>query len=50
MGGGGRGMRASHHNIVVIAPMIKNIGTGVKRDVCYTMFAKNRDVTIITSL
>ena len=30
-----------HHNFVVIALMIKKIGTGVKLDVFYTMVTKN---------
>ena len=30
---GGGGMRAPHHNFVVIAPMIMKFGTGVKLDV-----------------
>ena len=35
------GLRAPHHNFVVIAPMIMKFGTGVKLDVFYTMVAKN---------
>ena len=46
MGGGGGGMRAPHHNFVVIAPMIMKFGTGVKLDVFYTMVTK----TFVTSL
>ena len=46
-GGGGRGMRAPHRNFVVITPMIKKFGTGIKLDVFYTM-AKFCDVTTIT--
>ena len=34
------GMRAPHHNFVVIAPMIMKFGTGVKLDVFYTMATK----------
>ena len=45
MGGGG-GMRAPHHNFVVITPMIMKFGTGVKLDVFYTMVTK----TFATSL
>ena len=37
---GGGGMRAPHHNFVVIAPMIMKFGTGVKLDVFYTMVTK----------
>ena len=33
-------MRAPHHNVVVIAPMIMKLGTGVKLDVFYTMVTK----------
>ena len=43
-------MKAPHHNVVVIAPMIMKFGTGVKLDEFYTMVAKNCDVTTITSL
>ena len=44
-------MRASHHNFVVIAPMIMKFGTGVKLDVFYTMVTKrNCDLTTIASL
>ena len=43
-------MRASHHNFVVIAPMIIKFGTDIKLDVFYTMVTKNCDVTTITSL
>ena len=41
VGGWGGGMRAPHHNFVVIAPMIMKFGTGVKLDVFYTTVAKN---------
>ena len=44
------GMRAPHHNFVVIAPMIMKCGTGIKLDVFYTMVTKNSDVTTITKL
>ena len=43
---GGGGMRAPHHNFVVIALMIMKFGTGVKFDVFYTMVTKK----IVTSL
>ena len=43
---GGGGMRAPHHNFVVIAPMIMKFGTGVKLDVFYTMVTKE----FVTSL
>ena len=33
-------MRASHHNFVVIAPMIMKFGTGIKLDVFYTIETK----------
>ena len=46
----GGGMKAPHHDFVVIAPMIMKFGTGVKLDVFYTMVTKNCDVTTITSL
>ena len=49
-GGGGRAMRAPHHNYVAIAPMIMKFGTGVKLNVFYTMVTKNCDITAITSL
>ena len=39
------GMRAPHHNFVVIVPMIMKFGTGVKPDVFYTIVKK-----IVTSL
>ena len=45
MGGGG-GMRAPHHNFVVVALMIMKFGTGVKLDVFYTMVIKE----LVTSL
>ena len=35
-----------HHNVVVIAPMIMQFGTGVKLDVFYTMVTKK----FVTSL
>ena len=34
------GMRAPHHNFVVVALMIMKFGTGVKLDVFYTMVTK----------
>ena len=40
MGRGG-GHESPHHNFVVIAPMIIKFGTGVKRDVFYTMIIKS---------
>ena len=46
MGGGGGGMRATHHNFVVIAPMIIKLNTGVKLDVFYTVVTKQ----FVTSL
>ena len=45
MGGGG-GMRAPHHNFVVITLMIMKFGTGVKLDVFYTTVTKK----FVTSL
>ena len=39
-------MGASHHNFVVIAPMIMKFGTDVKLDKFYTMVTKN----VVTSL
>ena len=45
MGRGWGGMRAPHHNFVVIAPMIMKCGTGVKIDVFYTMVQR-----LVTSL
>ena len=45
-GGGGEGMRAPHHNFVVIARMIMKFGTGLKLDVFYTMVTKQ----FVTSL
>ena len=50
MGGGGGHEGPSHHNFVVIAPIIMKFGAGVKLDVFYTMVTKNCDVTTITSL
>ena len=44
--GGEGGMRAPHHNFVVIVPMIMKFGTCVKPDVFYTMVTK----TFVTSL
>ena len=44
--GGGGGMRAPHHNFVVIARMIMKFATGVKLDVFYTMVTKK----FVTSL
>ena len=40
------GMRAPHHNFVVIAPMIIKFGRGVKLDMFYTMVTKE----FVTSL
>ena len=40
-GGGVGGIRALHHNFVVIAPMIIEFGTGIKVDIFYTMVTKN---------
>ena len=40
IGGGGGGIRAPHHNFVVIAPMIMKFSTGIKLDVFYTMVKK----------
>ena len=34
-------IRASHHNFVVIAPMIMKFGTDIKLKVFYTMVTKN---------
>ena len=48
MGGGGGGIRAPHHNFVVVAPMIMKFRTGIKLDVFYTMVNKNCDVNTIT--
>ena len=49
MGGGGAGMRAPHHNFVVIPLMIMKFGTGIKLHLFYTMVTKKgSDVTIIT--
>ena len=42
----GVGMKAPHHNFVVIAAMIMKFGTGVKLDVFYTMVTKR----FVTSL
>ena len=39
MGGGGH--EGPYHNFVVIAPIIIKFGTGVKRDVFYTMIIKS---------
>ena len=36
MRGGGGGMRALHHNFVVVNPMIMKFGTVIKFDVFYT--------------
>ena len=36
----GGGIRAPHHNFVVIALMIMKFGTGIKLDVFYTMVRK----------
>ena len=44
MGGGG-GMRAPHHNLAVIAPMIMKFGTDIELDVFYIILTK-----IMTSL
>ena len=37
---GGGGIRATLHNFVVIVPMIKKFGTGIKLDVFYTEVKK----------
>ena len=37
----GMGMKAPHHNFVVINRMIMKFGTGIKRDVFYTTVAKS---------
>ena len=50
MVGGGGGMRAPHHNFVVIAPMVMKFDTGVKLDLFYIKVTKNCDVATITSL
>ena len=42
----GRGHERPHHNFVVVAPMIRKFGPGIKLDVFYTMVAKN----LVTSL
>ena len=43
----GKGESASpHHDFVVSAPMVMKFGTGIKRDVFYTMITK----TFVTSL
>ena len=39
-------MRAPHHNFVVIAPIIKKFGTGIRLDVFYTVVTKK----FVTSL
>ena len=39
-------LTVSHHNYVVIAPMIMKLGTGIKLDVFYTVVTK----TFVTSL
>ena len=56
MGGAG-GMRGSHHNFIVIAPMIMKFGTGIKLDVFYTTVTENlvasllsRNYDVITSI
>ena len=43
---GGGGMRAPHHNFVVIAPVIMTFGTGVTLDEFYTIVTKR----FVTSL
>ena len=43
---GGGGIKAPHHNFVVIAPMIMKFGTVVKLDVFYIMITKK----FVTSL
>ena len=48
-GWGGGGMRAPHHNFVVIAPMIMKFGRSVKLDVFYAIVTKHCDVITITS-
>ena len=44
--GGGGGMRAPHHNFLVIALMIMKFGTVIKIDAFYTKVTK----TFVTSL
>ena len=41
IGVGEGGMRASHHNFVVVTPMIMKFGIGIKFGVLYTMLTKN---------
>ena len=43
---GGGGLRAPHHNFVVVAPMIMKFGTVIKLDVFYTVVTKK----FVTSL
>ena len=40
-------MRAPHHNIVVVAPMIMKFGTGVKLDVFYKMLTKKSVTSLL---
>ena len=47
---GGGGMRAPHHNFVVIAPITMKFGTDVKLDVLHNGSKIIYDVTTITSL
>ena len=56
-GGGGGEHEGSHHNFVVIAPMIMKFGTGIKLDVFYTMVTEKlvaslllRNYDVITSI
>ena len=44
---GGGGHEGPHHNFVVIVPMIMKFGTGVKRDVFYTMVTKEFVTSIL---
>ena len=46
MGGGGHD--CSHHNFVVVAPMITKFDTCMKLDVFYTMATKICDITTVT--
>ena len=41
------GVRAPHHNFVVIAPIIMKFGRGVKLDVFYTMVTKKSVTSLL---
>ena len=43
------GHEGSHHNFVVIAPMIMKFGTGIKLDVFYTMVIKKFVTSLLLS-